>query len=172
MAKALPKRFKPDLLSRDGTLFNTVIAQSDMPRLRDILLSAEHDIHCTARFSRRKNVVVVSGNIKTTLTQECQRCLKPVDVDIDVPYELVFVDDEERAEALPDQYDPVILDEHGNIQVIDLYEDEVILHVPEVPRHSEATSCNMVKTEFGELPADVQEGKPNPFDALKDLRLH
>lgn len=172
MAKALPKRFNPDLLARDDTRFDVVLPQSQMQRLGDILLTTDHDIHCTAIFSRQKNIVLVKGDIKTTFTMECQRCLQPVDIDIDVPYELVFVEDEEKAEALPEQFDPVILDEHGNIQVIDLFEDEVILHVPEVPRHSEVSTCEMVKTEFGKLPSDVEEGKPNPFDALKDLQLH
>ncbi len=172
MAKALPQRFNPDLLARDGTRFDTVLPQSQMQRLGAILLSTEHDIHCTAMFSRRKDVIVVSGRIRTTFALECQRCLEPMSVDIDEPYELVFVDDEEKAEALPQQFDPVILDEHGNIQVIDLFEDEVILHVPDVPRHLDASTCKMAKTEFGELPVDVEEGKPNPFEALKDLRLH
>ena len=91
---------------------------------------------------------------------------------IDEPYELVFVEDEERAEALPQQLDPVILDEKGHIHVVDLFEDEVILHVPDIPRHPEEASCGAAKTEFGELPDEVKEGKPNPFEALKNLQLH
>jgi len=172
MVKALPQRFNPDLLARDGTRFESVLPQTQMKRLGDILVSTEHDIHCTAMFSRRKNVVVVSGRIKTTFLVECQRCLQTMEVDIDEPYELVFVDDEEQAEALPKQLDPVILDEHGHIHVVDLFEDEVILHVPDIPRHTDASMCNVEKTEFGTVPTDAEEGKPNPFDALKNLQLH
>ncbi|MFK7857826.1 MAG: YceD family protein [Granulosicoccus sp.] len=172
MVKALPQRFNPDLLARDGTRFELVIPQRQMNRLGDILTATEHDIHCTAMFSRRKKHILISGRIKTTFSVKCQRCLESMDVEIDEPYELVFVDDEEAAEALPKQLDPVILDEHGHIHVVDLYEDEVILHVPDIPRHADASTCRVAKTEFGTLPADTEEGKTNPFDVLKNLQLH
>lgn len=172
MVKALPQRFNPDLLARDSTRFEIVIPQEHMKRLGDILTSTEHDIHCTAMFSRRKDHIAVNGRIRTSFAVECQRCLESMNVEIDEPYELVFVDNEERAEALPQQLDPVILDEHGNINVVDLFEDEVILHVPDVPRHTDLSMCDVKKTEFGTLPADAEEGKPNPFDALKNLQLH
>ncbi|MFK8078720.1 MAG: DUF177 domain-containing protein [Granulosicoccus sp.] len=175
MVKALPQRFNPDLLARDGTRFEIVLPQNQMNRLGDILAATEHDIHCTAMFSRRKDHIVASGRIKTTFSVACQRCLESMEVDIDEPYELVFVDNEEKAEALPKQLDPVILDERGHIHVVDLFEDEVILHIPDIPRHTDASVCRVTTTEFGALPDDVndtEEGKPNPFDVLKNLQLH
>jgi len=172
MVKALPQRFNPDLLARDGTCFEIVMPQQQMPRLAGLLTSAEHDIRCTARFSRRKDLTVINGRIRTVFALDCQRCLESMSVTIDEPYELVFVQDEDRAEALPDPLDPVILDEHGQIHVVDLFEDEVMLHVPAFPRHEDLSACKELKTEFGDLPADVEEGKPNPFAALKDLQLH
>lgn len=172
MVKAIPQRFNPDLLARDGTRFELVLPQSQLPRLAQILEATEHDIHCSAMFSRRKKDILISGRIRTVFAVQCQRCLKPMTVDIDEPYELVFVENDEKAEALPDQLDPVVLDEHGHIHVVDLFEDEVILHVPDVPRHADLSVCRVVKTEFGDLPAEAEEGKSNPFGALKDLRLH
>ena len=172
MVKVLPQRFNPDLLARDGTLFELSLPQSQMKRLATVLLSTEHDIQCSARFSRRKDIIVVNGRIRTVFALTCQRCLEPMTFDVDEPYELVFVENEEKAEALPDKLDPVIMDEHGHIHVVDLFEDEVILHVPDVPRHAASATCRVAKTEFGDLPSDVDESKPNPFDALKDLQLH
>lgn len=172
MVKALPHRFNPDLLARDGTRFELVLPQSQMSRLADIVSSTGHDMVFSALFSRRKDHIVISGRLKTAFSLVCQRCLESMSVTIDEPYELVFVEDQEQAEELPKQLDPVILDEHGHIHVVDLFEDEVILHVPDIPKHEDATACQVAATEFGNLPADVEEGKPNPFDALKDLRLH
>ena len=177
MVKVLPHRFNPDLLARDGTRFELVLPQSQMTRLADILTSSTNEVTFSALFSRRKDHIVISGRLKTVFSMICQRCLESMNVSIDEPYELVFVEDQNEAEALPKQLDPVILDEHGHIHVVDLFEDEVILHVPDIPKHEDASACQVAKTEFGELPAgvepkDVEEGKPNPFDALKDLRLH
>lgn len=172
MVKALPQRFNPDLLARDGTRFELVIPQSQMTRLRTILSSDQNDIHFSALFSRRKDHILISGRFKTEFSLECQRCLEPMSVQIDEPFELVFVEDEEKAEALPNQLDPVILDEQGQIHVVDLFEDELILHVPDIPKHVDIAVCGERETEFGELPAEVSETKPNPFEALKDLKLH
>ncbi len=172
MVKALPQRFNPDLLVRDGTRFELVLSQSQCPRLASILSSADNDIQVTALFSRRKDHIVVTGRLKTRFALDCQRCLESMHVDISEPFELVFVENELKAQTLAKELDPVILDEYGQIHVVDLFEDEVMLHVPVIPKHSDLSVCDIGQTEFGELPADVDEGKTNPFDALKNLNLH
>ncbi|MFK7890796.1 MAG: YceD family protein [Granulosicoccus sp.] len=172
MVKVLPDRFNPDLLARDGTLFEKVLPQASLKRLSHILTSNHHDVKITARFSRRKDHIAVAGKLSTVFALQCQRCLGPIEVHIDEPYELVFVENEQSAELLPKQLDPVVLDEHGQIQVVDLFEDELILHVPDIPKHPDMADCRVARTEFGELPDDVDENRPNPFGALKDLQLH
>lgn len=172
MVKALPQRFNPDLLARDGTRFELVLPQSQMPRLGSILSSTDNDVQVTALFSRRKHHILISGRLRTRFSLECQRCLDAMDVEISEPFELVFVENEQKASELPNELDPVVLDETGQIHVVDLFEDEVILHVPDIPKHSDLTTCKLRQSEFGELPADVEEGKPNPFEALKNLNLH
>lgn len=172
MVKALPKRFNPDLLARDGTRFELVLPQSQLLRLGDILSSTDNDVQITARFSRRKDHILISGRMETRFELQCQRCLEPMNVDISEPFELIFVESEQEASELPNEFDPVVLDETGQIHVVDLFEDEVILHVPDIPKHSDMAACQLEKTEFGDLPADVEEGKPNPFEALKNLNLH
>ncbi|MFT6303125.1 MAG: hypothetical protein ACI9XK_001352 [Granulosicoccus sp.] len=172
MVKALPQRFNPDLLSRDGTRFELVLPQSQLPRLGAILLSTDNDVHIAAVFSRRKKLILISGRISTQFTMECQRCLEPFEVEVSEPFELVFVDNEEKASELPDELDPVVLDDAGQIHVVDLFEDEVILHVPDIPKHSDLTACTLRQKEFGEVAAEVEEGKRNPFEALKNLNLH
>lgn len=172
MVKPLPQRFNPDLLARDGTQFELELPQSQLKRLADIVSSTDYMVQCSARFSSRKDHIVVAGRIQTTFALTCQRCLGPMEVAIDEPYELVFVESEQRAEALPDQFDPVVLDEHRQIHVVDLFEDEIILNVPNIPRHPDEASCRQAVTEFGDLPDEVEEVKPNPFEALKNLQLH
>lgn len=172
MVKVLPQRFNPDLLARDGTRFELVLPQSQLSRLGSLLAGDHNDVHISALFSRRKDHIVIGGRLTTVFAVQCQRCLEPMDVDISEKFELVFVDDVQTAEQLPRQLDPVVLDEHGQIHVVDLFEDELMLHVPEIPKHANTSDCQISQTEFGELPDDVEEGKPNPFNALKDLQLH
>jgi len=172
MVKALPQRFNPDLLSRDETHFELVLPQSQLPRLGAILSSDENDVQVTAVFSRQKKHVLISGDISTRFAMECQRCLEPFEVEVNEQFKLVFVENEEKASELPNELDPVVLDEDGQIHVVNLFEDEVILHVPDIPKHSDLTACTLSQTEFGDVAAEVEEGKPNPFEALKNLNLH
>jgi methionyl-tRNA formyltransferase len=71
-----------------------------------------------------------------------------------------------EAEALPDAYDPLLL-ETPLIRPRDLIEDELILAVPAVPRHAEG-SCAPPAFEAGGEDALVE--RPNPFAALAALK--
>ena len=171
MANALPQRFNPDLLSRDGTRFELVLPQSQLPRLGAILSSADNDVLVNAVFSRQKKHVLISGEISTRFALECQRCLEPFEVEVSAQFELVFVENEEKAIELPNEQDPVVLDDAGQIHVVDLFEDEVILHVPDIPKHSDLTTCTLRQSEFGDVEVGIEKGKRNPFEALKNLNL-
>lgn len=184
MVKSLPSRFNPDLIARDGTRFETEVPLDQLPRLSALLLLDVEGVSVSlpiispvisALFSRRKDVIVVNGRIRASYPLQCQRCLEPMVTTIDEPYELVFVGDEQAAEKLSKGLDPVILDDKGYIRVVDLFEDELILHVPAIPKHAEGERCVPGDRQFGELPAAVkedEEGRRRPFEVLKDLNLH
>jgi len=175
MVKTLPARFNPDLMARDGTRHEVMVPIARFERLSGILASDEGDVSASATFSRRKDHVVVAGRLRTGWSLVCQRCLEPMTVSIDEPYELVFVESEAAARELPRTLDPVVLDETGQIRLVDLLEDELMLHVPAIPKHDEDERCVDAERSFGNVDAalaEEAEGKKNPFDVLKDLNLH
>jgi len=175
MAKTLPERFNPDLMARDGTRYEAMVPIREFERLRTILASNDGEVRATAVFSRRKDHIVVGGRIHVAWPLECQRCLEPMTVAIDEPYEFVFVESERAARVLPEALDPVVLDENGQIRVVDLLEDELILHVPAIPKHDDLAECTDAERSFGEVEAESTgdgEGRRNPFDVLKNLNLH
>lgn len=175
MAKTLPARFNPDLMARDGTRYEVTVPVERFTRLRDILASADGDVSATATFSRRKDHIVVAGRLRADWPLTCQRCIEPMIVAIDEPYELVFVESDAAARELPKSLDPVVLDETGQIRLVDLLEDELMLHVPTIPKHAEGEDCVDAERSFGDVDAaavEESEGKKNPFAVLKDLNLH
>jgi len=175
MAKTLPARFNPDLMARDGTRYEVTVPLEAFERLPGILASCEGAVSASASFSRRKDHIAVSGRLAATWPLVCQRCLEPMSTTIDEPYELVFVESEEAARKLPKALDPVVLDETGQIRLVDVLEDELMLHVPAVPRHDNHATCVETERSFGNVDAAIAEeaeGKKNPFDVLKDLNLH
>ena len=112
---------------------------------------------------------MISGNLSTHVTVTCQRCNDDLGLDLDQDFMYSPVGLDAESDDLPEVYDEVALDENGEINVFELIEDELILAVPLVPTHNEA-SCNYSSkpASFGVLKAE--DDKPNPFDILKQLK--
>jgi len=116
--------------------------------------------------------------------------------DVDEAFEFVFAKTEEEAHRIPERFDPVVLDDKGQIHVVDLFEDELILYLPTVARHetearceasgyilfideAKADSTDGQKNEQANQSeqassddGDVENTRKNPFDVLKNLDLH
>ena len=112
---------------------------------------------------------MISGNLSTHVTVTCQRCNGDLGLDLDQDFVYSPVGLDAESDDLPESYDEVTLDENGEIDVFELIEDELILAVPLVPTHNEA-SCSYTAepASFGVLKAE--DDKPNPFDILKQLK--
>ncbi|MDO6461176.1 YceD family protein [Granulosicoccaceae sp. 1_MG-2023] len=128
------------------------------------------------RFERDGNGrIAAQGQFSVDCQLACQRCLQALSQTIESAFTLTFVADEKAAEALPDEYDPVILDENGNIHVVDLLEDEMVLRLPVAPKHADEAVCRSFgyPGEAALTEADStqtgQSGRKNPFDVLKDF---
>ncbi len=116
-----------------------------------------------------QRLAVLTGDAKVTVTLECQRCGKPFVQHVHTTYCFSPVRSDEQAEAPPEAYEPIEVNEFGEIDLLALVEDEVILSLPVVPvhdsEHCEVSEADMV---FGELPDEAQ--KPNPFAVLASLK--
>ena len=172
MVKQAPIRFNPDLMVREACTFQVDVALKQFTRLQKMLLASAGVLHATFNFSRRGKRVVIAGRLQANLALQCQRCLDPMSCVVDRPFELVCVADETAAKALANELDPVVLDEHGQIHVVDLLEDELILQIPTVPKHTELNHCRSGDREFGFANESASEITRRPFDILKNLDLH
>ena len=91
----------------------------------------------------------------------CQRCLEGIDYLLEVRSLLEFVDDEDdltQEEIEDDSRD--FLPAQGELDIVALIEDEIILNLPSAPRHE---SCALPETGQG-------KGKISLFSVLKDVR--
>lgn len=111
-----------------------------------------------------QRLAVLTGDAKVTVTLECQRCGKPFVQHVHTTYCFSPVRSDEQAEALPEAYEPIEVNEFGEIDLLALVEDEVILSLPVVPvhdsEHCEVSEADMV---FGELPDEAQNQIHLPY---------
>ncbi len=101
----------------------------------------------------------------TGVPLECQRCLQPVQVELQVERSFLFVHGEEAAAQLDEQIDEDVLPLTRALDLRGLIEDELLLAMPLVPRH---LTCPVPLPRITEEEATPQAS--NPFDVLAALK--
>jgi len=103
-------------------------------------------------------------NLKASLSveQTCQRCLLPMQVNLEVDRHFRFVADEVTALAEDDGCEEDLLSPAPELTLQTLLEDELLLAMPLIPRH---ITCDEP------LPQSSDNDLPNPFAALASLKL-
>ena len=106
---------------------------------------------------------------EAVVTLECQRCLSPFDLHLQVESRLQLVETEAEIEAEeaeeddPDAPDQVVGSPY--FDVLSLVEDELILAVPYVPKHE---VCPSLPKELDSEGGDAD--RPSPFAVLAKLK--
>jgi len=111
----------------------------------------------------------------------CQRCLSPCSqhLDVDATYRIVATEEEADEFPLDDDEVEVIVGSR-QFDLVDLIEEELLLSLPLVPKHSvcpevhESLLAGGAADEAGEGEAgqggEEEAGKPNPFAVLEKLK--
>ena len=156
-----------------------------LPRVVDAVLALSSNFQVELEFglndSKKSKIdVQINGNVE----MQCQRCLNPVTLDVAIATTLTVAAHDEEARAQIKDYEPILLNDEGVLDIDSLIEEEILLNLPLVAMHPEATkdaeSSNASQGEsFNSVLANkpVQEierrsdmGMDNPFDVLKTLK--
>ncbi len=153
---------------------------SELERLARLLADQRGEVLYSLHFYRdARRRACVDGKVVADLRLTCQRCLEPVEIAVDSVIALALVQGVEEAQRLPDPYDPLLAPDEG-IRPLDLVEEEVLLALPQVPRHGPAEPCDtgdwlkgQAATSSAEQP-EATADTDNPFSVLAQLkeRLH
>ena len=152
-------------VSRRG-YFRGSIDVADLGRLAELLASPQGQIEVSFEFLMSDySVPKVSGQIKSSLLVECQRCLLSMPVNLELEFSLLIdaADELVRESSLD-----TLLSEEGFVDIFEVVEDEIILALPLVAMHENET-CN----KHWQVAEEAQEPvvKENPFSVLKDLKI-
>lgn len=166
----LPARFNPAELARSGRANHITLPVSHFSRFAAILADDSGDVTIEASFSWTEDkLLVASGTLGSQVKMTCQRCQRMMSAELSSDFSLVFVADEEKAEDLPENLDPVIIGEGDEIGVIEFIEDELILQIPSRVVHQDESECDpaVIAALAGgkESPAKTH----NPFKGLDKL---
>lgn len=147
--------------------FDGSLPLSSMGRLRGSLVDTEGEVRYSLEFGRDDvlQVPYVELSVDAALPLECQRSLQRFLLPVQVRQRLGLVRDEAEEDALPPDYEALLVPEDGMLRPADLVEDELVLAVPVVPM---APGSEAVESDW---PATSEElDKASPFAALAQLK--
>jgi len=164
----LPLHIDPVRLARTGAQLRGRMALAPMERLASLLASPGGEAEVALDFGidgERRSFVRV--RLKAELSLMCQRCLEPMRFQVDTDRRLGVVGSEDEAERLSEAYEPLVFTGEP-IFLRDVIEDELILSLPLVPRHTEQCASVALTAEQGTDNTD--KAGDNPFAALAKLK--
>ncbi|CAH0526540.1 23S rRNA accumulation protein YceD [Vibrio hippocampi] len=168
----IPRTVDPAKTAQKRLDFDGIIQVSLFKRLATSVASVKRDAEVTLSFGHdEQRLVVISGKANVQVDLECQRCNEVFAHECEVQFTYTPYFNEKSEEEAPEDYDLVDLNEYGEVDLIQLVEDEFILNLPQVAMHDEA-QCSVDSNHlvFGDIPEEAVEEKPNPFDVLKSLK--
>ncbi len=167
MKNDTPTFIDPDLFAKLDRSISGVLDFSKLDRFRDLARYDNQEInYLMSFFYDEENRCCIEGKAKVTIKLECKRCLNLFSYEIDTTFRLYPVKNDEVSH-LSKQLDVVAM-ENGLISVAGIVEDELILSLPEIPRHADNDpNCQSLQVACL-LEYDVRQQK-SPFSVLKGL---
>ena len=166
----LPKQVEPHKCALKRSDYHGVMAQSGMVRLQEAVVQILDDVSVELRFEiDAQGLTFFHGNLHTKVSLECQRCNEPFELAIEQAFCYTPVNEGDSIDDIPEAYDPVELNEHGEINLLELFEDEIILSLPIVAMHEQA-DCKVTQEQLSFGKIEPAEKRPNPFAVLKELK--
>ncbi|HVY07600.1 MAG TPA: YceD family protein [Burkholderiales bacterium] len=136
--------------ARDARELRGRLPVADLARLRDALVDTDGDVAYRLAGSMDKDgKATLQLEVAAKLQLVCQRCLGPVEFDLQSTRDLVLVPPGQPLADPADEPDDVEeIHADAKLDVAALVEDEVILSLPMVAAH-EAGECAMPKSQEG-----------------------
>lgn len=171
MSSELPDRVDPFRLCDGAQSFEGRLKLAALPRLSEALVSLDGEvsyrIDCDRDERRRARL---RGTADAELAVVCQRCMGPMRLPVHVEFQLAVVTGQDEAALLPDEYDPLLLEEE-TLSLASVIEDELILALPVAPLHPvEECSVDPEDWSLTDIEPETVLQRENPFAVLAGIK--
>jgi uncharacterized protein len=171
-----PRAIDVAAFCREGAELHGQWALASMPRLTAGL--AAMPVDAMAQWQAQGTLKPVTGGApemwlrlqaSATVLLQCQRCLQDMTEALQVDRRIRFVRSEAEAARLDEESEDDVLALVPRLDLQELFEDELILSLPLVPRHG---SCPQPLLPAGgaETASSTDAAPPHPFAALAALK--
>jgi uncharacterized protein len=169
MFAPLPQLIDPWRAVEAGAEFRGSLPLGRMARLREALRASAGEARFRLAFSRdQEKRGVLGGEIEARLILTCQRCLEALEFPVLITLDLVLVSGLDEAGLLPEDLDPLLVSAEP-LRLADLIEDELLLALPQIPRH-EPGECPAIGQGWTAGAEEQPATGSHPFAVLGDLK--
>jgi len=169
MLDRLPVLIDPVSFCERGKSLSGTIEISELTRLSDLLLDGSGIVDIDIAFDKEGRVPTIQGEIKANLILECQSCLKQVVLPIERNFKLGLVQSLEQADRLASDCEPLLLEDE-KLSLSEIIEDELLLALPDFPRHDYECVDRNELLNTTQNNDDEQQNSNNPFSVLAKLK--
>ncbi|MDP4529436.1 23S rRNA accumulation protein YceD [Alkalimonas delamerensis] len=167
----IPVTLDPVRSAQKRSSYDGIVPLKNLARLSEQLLdtSGEVTVRIDCEIDEQK-LVVLQGDAACEVQVRCERCQQPMTVQLSCQFAFTPVRSDTKAlDHIPERYDVVVTDEHGEVNLQQLVEDELILTLPMYPMHDERFCAATDQPQsFGQVQDEPE--KPNPFAVLQELK--
>ena len=174
----LPEFINPVRLVRKNASLKGSVPLALMPGLMENALGNEGDVLVALNFVRDESgIPAILGRLSATISFQCQRCLKPVDCELEADVSLGLVKEDDLEGNLPDRYEPLVVADN-DVSLYGLLEHELLLALPVIAYHE---GCQTISYdggdesgrksgEIGSEREKTQTTRDKPFSVLADFK--
>lgn len=164
-----------EVCARAGSTIARRFSAAELPRLREAGGNDGSSIEAQFQFSQFDGRPAVAGELLGRAMLTCQRCMRPVAIDIDDTFQVLLVDAERSDE--PGGYEPVVVNP-SRLDLGWLVEEQALLALPLVPMHEDEECVALDEVASSEERGNVDDDAAvasdtgethHPFQNLRDL---
>jgi uncharacterized protein len=170
MLDRLPDYIDPLQLAEKRGELKGKIPLNQFARLAVDLKSDTGFVEVSLFFSKEGKIAKIDGQIKSEIELQCQNCLNAVKWVVDSNVRLGIVTSMDAANRLPEEYDPLIVDPEEKRLLKDIIEDELILVLPDFPKHQHDCLAEIISLSKTAAFSEPHTTKENPFAILAKLK--
>lgn len=168
MSDKLPDHIDPLLFAERRSALSGALNIATLERLSGSVLDRGGNVSVRIEFGKEGKRVVVAGHIEGSVELECQSCLQALAWPLDIDFKLAVVSSLQEAKQL-DDCEPLLLD-GDTISLNALIEDEILLALPDYPRHEHDCLAHNRSEDADYSATDSQTKANNPFSVLAKLK--
>lgn len=169
MLDRLPCQVDPLVFAERRAVLSGAVKIAELDRLADYLFEDGGEVEVSMSFNKERRLPIITGHIKADLQLICQSCLQAMPWDIDADFKLAVVTSSQQAERLDEGYEPLLL-EGEKIAPARLVEDEILLALPDYPRHEHNCLSPAAQADVAHGKAQSSGKSNNPFSVLANLK--